>query len=110
MKRRGNKPVIVKFANHKKKTQLYKAQIKLKDIKVYDIFSNYAAATQETNDRIYINENLTQYRRDLVSKASKMKRDNLIFSFWTLDGNVYVKTSPEGRPVRIYDTSNLEDL
>ena len=110
LKRRGNKPVIVKFANHKKKTQLYKARIKLKDIKVYDTFPNYTAATQETNDRIYINENLTQYRRDLVSKASKMKRDNMIFSFWMLDGNVYMKTSPEGHPVRIYDTSNLEDL
>ena len=110
LKRRGNKPVIVKFTSHKKKTQLYKARIKLKDIKVHDIFPNYAAATQESNDRIYINENLTQYRRDLVSKASKMKKDDMIFSLWTLDGNVYVKTSPEGCPVRIYHTSNLENL
>ena len=110
LKRRGNKPVIVKFTSHKKKTQLYKARIKLKDIKVHDIFPNYAAATQESNDRIYINENLTQYRRDLVSKASRMKKDDMIFSLWTLDGNVYVKTSPEGRPVRIYHTSNLENL
>ena len=57
-----------------------------------------------------INENVAQYRRDLVSKASKMKKDDMIFSFWTLDGNVCLTTFPQGRPVRIYDTSNLENL
>ena len=33
-----------------------------------------------------------------------------LLSVWTLDGKVYVKTSPEGRPIKIKDLEDLESL
>ena len=31
-------------------------------------------------------------------------------SVWTLDGKIYVKTSPEGRPIKINDLKDLENV
>ena len=30
-----------------------------------------------------------------------MRRDGLLLSVWTLDGKIFVKTSPEGSPIKI---------
>ena len=60
--------------------------------------------------RIFINENLTTFRKDLLKKANDKRKDGLVFSAWSLDGKIFVKTSPEGDPIRIYEQSDLEDL
>ena len=39
-----------------------------------------------------------------------MKKDGFLTSFWTINGKMFVKTSPSGDPVRIfcdYDFDNL---
>ena len=109
LKRKTSKPVIVKFVSHKVKSLLYKARTKLKNVKTSDVFPSYAFASQE-HQRIFINENLTNYRRELFWKANKMKKDNMITSTWTMDGKIFVKTSPSGAPVRIYCDEDLDDL
>ena len=60
--------------------------------------------------RIFINENLTSYRKDLLRKANDKRKDGLIISAWSTDGKIFVKTSPEGAPVRIYAKEDLENL
>ena len=92
---RGSKVIIAKFINHKVKSSLYRARVKLKN----------ASATQ--SNRIFINENLTSYRRRIMSPANEKHRDGELLSVWSLDGSIFVKTSPEGRPIKI---SELEDL
>ena len=109
LKRKTTKPVIVKFVSHKVKSLLYKARTKLKNVKTSDVFPSYAFASRE-DQRIFINENLTNYRRELFWKANKMKKDNMITSTWTMDGKIFVKTSPSGAPVRIYCVEDLDDL
>ena len=79
LKRKTSKPVIVKFVSHKVKSLLYKARTRLKNVKSSDVFPSYAFAYRE-DQRIFINENLTNYRRELFWKANKMKRDNMITS------------------------------
>ena len=101
LKRKNAKPVIVIFVSHKVKSLLYKARTKLKNVKTSDVFPSYAFASRE-DQRIFINENLTNYRMELFWKANKMKKDNMITSTWTMDGKIFVKTSPSGTPVRIY--------
>ena len=91
LERKGNKPIIVKFANLKIKSNIYKSRAKL-------------------GDRIFLHENLTSYRKKIVNRANEMRRDGAVLSVWTLDGKVYVKTSPEGRPIKINDLEDLEDL
>ena len=39
-----------------------------------------------------------------------MSKDGVITSCWTLDGKIYVKTSPEGSPIRIYEEDDLQDI
>ena len=112
LKRRGNNssPVIVKFISHKMKTSSYKERVKLRNVKVSDVFPGYSNAARAEEPGIFLNENLTNYRRGLVLRGSKMKRDCLLTSFWTIDGKIFVKISPSGDPVRIFSDYDLDDL
>jgi len=60
--------------------------------------------------RIFINANLTTFRKDLLKKEKDKRKDGLVFCAWSLDRKIIVKTSPEGEPIRIYEQSDLEDL
>ena len=105
-----NKPIIVKFLSHKVKSSLYKKRTVLKDITVSDLFpmSNYATSLGRGN-RIFLNENLTAYRRSVVKKANGMRKNGLLVSVWTIDGKIFVKTSPSGSSVRIHCLEDLDN-
>ena len=75
LKRKGNKPIIFKFLSHKVKSKLYKSRAKLRNISVSNLFPTSTAATHVASDRIFLNENLTSYRRRIVNKANEMCRD-----------------------------------
>ena len=60
---KSNKPIIVKFISHKIKSNLYRARAKLKGIKVSDIFQGLGYSASVESKRIFLNENLTSYRR-----------------------------------------------
>ena len=75
-KLKNGKGIIVKFHSHKVKSfKLYKERTNLKDVKISDVFPSYPAHGQQR--RIFINENLTAYRRRLVEAANKRRRDGL---------------------------------
>ena len=109
LKRKGNKPIIVKFLSHKVKSKLYKSRAKLRNISVSNLFPTSTAATRVASDRIFLNENLTSYRRR-INKENEMRRDGEFISAWSLDGKIYVKTSPEGRPIKIDELEDLDYL
>ena len=104
------KSIIVKFINYKKKAQLYRKRTELKNVKISELFSACSVADATQSTRIFINENLTQYRRKIMNKANQMKREGTILSAWSLDGKLYVKTSPNGTPTRIYCEEDLNNL
>ena len=104
------KAIIVKFISHKKKTQIYRKRTELRNVKISDLFPDCSTADVVQSTRIYINENLTQYRKGIMKKANKMRKDGMIQSAWSLDGKLYVKTSPSGTPVRIYCEDDLKNL
>ena len=108
--RKGIKPIIVKFQSHKVKSRMYKERAKLKHVRVADLYPGSTAATRVESERIYLNENLTSYRRDILKQANQKRKDGLLTSAWSMDGKIFVKTSPEGRPIRIYDKTDLENL
>ena len=93
------KGIIVKFLSHKKKTQLYRKRIELKNVKISDLFLDCSTADVVQSTGVFINENLTQYRKGIMKKANKMRKDGMIQSVWSLDGKLYVKTSPSGTPI-----------
>ena len=108
-RKKNDNALIVKFVNHKDKTKLYKARAKLKSVKMTSLFPNSPAVPPE-KDRIFINENLTDHRRYVMGQANKMKRDGLLHSFWSMDGKIFVKTSPQGNPTRIFSVHDLDNL
>ena len=109
LRRRGaTDTIIAKFVSHKAKSELYKRRTKLKDIKLADVYPGYASAINTS--RLFINENLTNFRRHLLGRANGVKKDGLLLSAWTIDGKVFVKTSPDGTPVRIFCDADLDEL
>ena len=80
------------------------------DVRVSNLFPSANAATRAAGDRIFLHENLTSYRKKIVSRAKEMRRDGVLLRVWTLAGKIYVKTSPEGRPIKINDLEDPEDL
>ena len=110
LRRKGKTFIIARFVSHKTKTKLYKERIKLKNLHVTDIFPGYSNAAAADSSKIFINENLTAYRRSLVVKVAKMRVDGTIHSFWTIDGKVFVKTSPDGSPTKINDEADFNYL
>jgi len=102
---KGNKAIIAKFISQKVKTNLYRARTKLKNIKVTDLLASHGSSYATTTEAkmICINEN----RRRIMKKANEKRRDGELLSVWLLDGTIFVKTSPTGRPIKI---SELEDL
>ena len=39
-----------------------------------------------------------------------MRNEGLILSVWTMDGKIFIKTSPEGRPTKINELEDLDYL
>ena len=104
-----SRAIIVKFCSHKVKSKLYKERTKLKDVKISDLFPSYPSSGQQ-RQHIFINENLTAYRRRIVKEANKRRQEGTLFSVWTLDGKIYIKTLPDGSPVRIFSEEDLDHL
>ena len=107
---KGNHPIIAKFISHKVKSNLYRVRTKLKSIRMTDLFPGSSYATTTEANRIYINENLTSYRKRIMKKASEKRRDGELLSVWSLDGTIFVKTSPAGRPIKISEPEDLDHL
>ena len=55
-------------------------------------------------------ENLTAYRRRIMKEANKRRQEGTLLSVWSLDGKIFVKTSPYGSPVRIFSEEDLDQL
>ena len=87
------------------KSSLYKQRVQLKNVRFADIFPDATAADRVQANKIFINENLTASRRELLGKEELS-----LLGVWTIDGKVFVKTSPEGRPIRIYSEHDLNNL
>jgi len=107
-----NKPknIIVKFISHKKKTALYKKQTELKNVRITQLYPHSTTATVLAAEHLYINENLTSFRKDLMKEANQMRKDGLLVCVWSMDGKIYVKTLPDGAPKRIHSKEDLDNV
>ena len=101
------KPIIVRFTTYKKRREFYKSRFNLKEANTTEIIGSTQG---DKEGRIFINENLTQYRQEILAKARKMKRANKIYRVWTVDGIFFVRKTEESRPRRINEAWDLEEL
>ena len=85
---------------------LYRECTKLKHVKMSDIFPSYSTGEA----KIFIHENLTRHRKGVVSETNQRRRDGTLLNVLTLDGKVYVKTSPGGAPIKISCVKDLDNI
>ena len=45
-----------------------------------------------------------------MKEANKRRQEGTLLSVWSLDGKIYVKTSSDGSPVRIFSEEDLDQL
>ena len=103
----ANKPIIVRFTSHKKKREFYRSRLNLKNTNLSGIFG---CGCFDSEARIFINENLTQKRQELLASARNMKRARKLNQVWTVDGKIFARKKEDSRPVRINDRWDLENL
>ena len=89
---RGNIQIICKLKNWKTKNTVYQSKKKLK------------------NSSIFITEDLTRYRQQIVQELSKAKKAKKVHSFWTNDGRIFAKLSERGSKFMIRSLEDLRDL
>lgn len=53
--------------------------------------------------RIFINEDLTQKDSSIYKRARTQVKEGILHSAWSLDGVIYGKSSPDGKPYKIRD-------
>ena len=113
-RKRGDKPVLAKFVSHKVKSKIYKARANLKAVSVQSLFPDSSVSSvRGTTARpkgIYINENLTPYRKEMMGLAVEKRHDGKINKVWTLDGKIFIKTTPTGNPRQMFSVEDVKEL
>ena len=61
-------------------------------------------------DGVFITENLTKYRTELVKRLSQLKFHRQIYTYWTSDGRIYVKKLETSRKQLVTNFEDIETL
>ena len=96
-------------AGKKKNKQTRDIVIQFKDKSLRDSFLEQRKKIRRTTDpkdRIYINEDLTEYRQKLLFDARQVAKHNRIKGAWSQHGNIMILRN-EGKPVAIKDYKEL---
>ena len=97
-----SKKTIILFVNRKhcKKALLNKK-------KLSNINNNKFNFNVET--KLYINENLTSMNESIAFNCRKLKRSNIIHTYYTREGIVHIKQVESSEPFKIFHISKLYD-
>ena len=80
---------------------MYRSRLKLRKLNVQSMGA----------EKIFISENLTARRAALFKKACDKSRSNKGWWVWTMDGKIFIKTSPDRyNAIRIKTIEDLEKL
>ena len=88
--------LLVKFIRHNDKVRFISKRRKLRE------------AGSQKHSSVFVNEDLTRDRYVLLRKLIKMKKDSLINSAWSHDGNIFYKKAESDTPVKVKDTLIFE--
>ena len=90
----GKSQVIVRFLSYRVREKVYNSKKELK----------------RHPDKIFITENLTQYRTNLVKALAELKYSRKIHAYWTTDGRIYLKTNENSRKIQIRNHDDIMDI
>lgn len=63
-----------------------------------------------TNEKIFINQSLTSYKRDLLFKANLCRKDGKCKYVWVRDGNIMIRKEEGGKIIYIKSSSDLDKI
>ena len=87
----GKSQVIVRFLSYRVREKVYNSKKELK----------------RHPDKIFITENLTQYRTNVVKALAELKCSRKIHAYWTIDGRIYLKTNENSRKMQIRNHDDI---
>ena len=61
-------------------------------------------------DKIFITENLTKYRTELVNQLAELKYNGLLYTYWTSDGRIFIKQNTTIRTLLINNRDDILDF
>ena len=97
------RPISVKFNEIEDKRRVYKSRTKFRKPPLED--KSYDGIPLKD---IYFNEDLAPERNQLLYKCRLLCGSKLLFSSWSFEGMLYVKTTKEGQPIQIKKLADLD--
>ena len=85
----GQHPILVKFATYRARDKVMRSRRALNDISQYR--AEDGGTQGQVQSRIFINEDLTKLRSNLLYHAGQLKKQKKIQDCWTWDGVVPVR-------------------
>lgn len=101
-----NYGIVVKFSKQHIKDEIIGKKSKNKNLLTTKLFN----ASQTKPTPIYINECLTNTRKQLLNAAKLFQKDNGYKYVWTRNGKIMLKKSDDDKTVVIRNKQNLENL
>ena len=94
-------PIIVRFISRNVRNTLYvnRQNLRQADFKTFSV---------EGTSSVYVNENLTRYRKKLFWSAKQKVKSSRFKYIWTADGNIFLKKSDQSHSLMIKSEKDLE--
>ncbi len=92
-----SRDVVVKCSEKKTRDNIYQNRKK-------------TAPHKDTKQNIYINDQLTNYRKGLFYQARRLLRGHKVYAAWTQNGNVLIRKSEGDTVKQVCNYDDLRDL
>ena len=89
-RKNDTEPVLIKFSRNCTKRNLMKNKRKLKQTQVY------------------MNDHLTKMNMDIEFKARQLRKENQLYSAWTINGKIFVKEKENSKKREIKHLNDLQ--
>ncbi|CAG2192714.1 unnamed protein product [Mytilus edulis] len=90
----GKISIIVRFLSYRQRNMVFRNKKQLKN----------------NPDKIFIAENLTKHRYDLINRLNTLRTKDKIHSFWTHDGTILIKKTDVSSPKKIKSRQDIYKL
>lgn len=90
----GKISIITRFLTYRQRQLVFRNKKKLKG----------------NPDKMFIAENLTKHRYDLIKRLNTLRKTGKIHSYWTHDGSVLVKKTEQSRTINIKNRKDVYKL
>lgn len=108
-KKNTDRPILVRLVNEECREAIINAKRKKKDLNCSMVII-HGVPLGASDDDIYVQEQLTRHKSELLAEARKLKTDGLIQYAWTNNGDILVREKAEGPVKKILHVNQLNKI